>query len=514
MNNSASSIKLNQLISKINIPASGSSKKAQKAKNLILPDLEIILATIGLLIVLFSFISFLLWEVYTNRELVQQVKNSSNLNNSFVDANFALIEEDAFGHKYLYEPNPVTKAEYNQASTKFVAILGAARTTGDTYERILVDKILAVHESYLSSADQLFALVEANPKVARSEIDQNHEITDAINSNLKGLVNQAVQDHKIKSNNSLSNLETTQSFILVTSPIALILALGLIFFFLYLMNNYKQRINKNKLVNQMLLQVNQTITSALEKEKELNDLKSRFISTASHEFRTPLTGILASTELLENYSQKFTEKKKTEIYARMKTAITYMTRLIEDMLLIGQADTCGIKFNPVMLDLTQFCITLVEEVQSFADSKHSINFISPLPHIAEAFDEKLLRNIFVNLLSNAVKYSPHGGTVYFELNKQAGQAVIQIRDQGIGIPQEDQSRLFENFHRGKNVSTIPGTGLGLSIVKKAVEAHGGQIDFVSEVDVGTTFTVKIPLEAGGAAFIENIASKELLEMCI
>lgn len=243
--------------------------------------------------------------------------------------------------------------------------------------------------------------------------------------------------------------------------------------------------------------------SALEKEKELSDLKSRFIAMTSHEFRTPLTGILSSTELIETYGQKMSEQKKTEVFARIKRAITNMTRLLDDVLVISKSHESKLEFKPVMLDLTQFCNEIAEEMQLCTGSKNPINFVSSFPNIVGKLDENLLRLILTNLLSNAVKYSPKGSRVDFELNNQAGEAVIQIKDQGIGIPLEDQSRLFENFYRAGNVNTIPGTGLGLSIVKQVVDLHGGQIAFSSEVGVGTAFWVKIPLLVASRDFMGN-----------
>jgi signal transduction histidine kinase len=143
--------------------------------------------------------------------------------------------------------------------------------------------------------------------------------------------------------------------------------------------------------------------------------------------------------------------------------------------------------------LEQFCRQLVEELQISTGEKHEIVFRSKGEFSEAVLDESLLRHIFTNLLSNAIKYSPAGGTVRFELIHQDETAIFQIQDEGIGIPPEDQKRLFQPFDRAKNVGKIPGTGLGLAIVKKCVEAHGGQISVTSEVGVGTTFTVMLPL---------------------
>jgi PAS domain S-box-containing protein len=247
-------------------------------------------------------------------------------------------------------------------------------------------------------------------------------------------------------------------------------------------------------------QVEAEIRDALAKEKELGDLKSSFVTMASHEFRTPLTTILSSAELLEIYSFKWDQEKKIKHFQRIQAAVKQMIHLLNDVLLIGKAEAGKLECNPAPLDLFQFCCDLVEEMQITTKS-HNIAFVSNMHslHInpddcSKAYlDEKLLRHILSNLLSNAIKYSPQGGSVNFELIYQQGEAIFHITDQGIGIPVVDRDQLFNSFHRASNVGTISGTGLGLAIVKRSTDLHGGKIAVNSEVGVGTTFTVSLPL---------------------
>jgi PAS domain S-box-containing protein len=236
------------------------------------------------------------------------------------------------------------------------------------------------------------------------------------------------------------------------------------------------------------------IRKALKEEKELNELKSRFVSMTSHEFRTPLTTILGSAELIEHYGHRWSEEKKLNHLHRIQTHVKHLTRLLEDVLLIGKSDAGRLEFNPAPLDLEKFCLNLVEELQLNASDRHTLDFVNNAPHTQACMDEKLLRHIFSNLLSNAIKYSPEGGTIHFKFTCQDGDVIFQIRDEGIGIPLDDQKRLFESFHRATNVGKIHGTGLGLSIVKRAVDLHGGKIKVNSEVGMGTTFTVTLPLK--------------------
>ncbi len=234
------------------------------------------------------------------------------------------------------------------------------------------------------------------------------------------------------------------------------------------------------------------LRKTLEKERELSEFQSRIITTLSHEYRTPLTTIQSSAELLENYSYKWTEEKKLTHLHRIQTSTKHMTNLVSDALLIGKAEANKLEFNPVPLDVEQFCRELLEEMDPDGMSQTSITFSSQSDSNDAYLDEKLLRQILTNLLSNAIKYSPQGGIVQFDLECRDGVVRFSIQDEGIGIPAADQNRLFESFHRASNVGTLPGTGLGLSIVKKCVDLHGGQIAVESAVDVGTTFTVTLP----------------------
>mgnify|MGYP002778465985 CR=1 FL=1 len=234
------------------------------------------------------------------------------------------------------------------------------------------------------------------------------------------------------------------------------------------------------------------IRQALAREKELNELKSRFVTMASHEFRTPLTTILSSAELLEDYSSKWTEEKKRHHFQRVITAVKHMTGLLDDVLLIGKADAGKLEFNPSSIDLIEFCRELVEGMQ-ITTTAHRIILRTQGDGANACMDEKLLRQVLGNLLSNAIKYSPNGGSIYFDLACQTGVAIFRVQDEGIGIPTSDRDRLFHSFHRASNVGNISGTGLGLAIVKKSVDAHGGRIYVKSEVGVGTIFMVKMPL---------------------
>ncbi len=237
------------------------------------------------------------------------------------------------------------------------------------------------------------------------------------------------------------------------------------------------------------------IRLALEREQELSSLKTRFFSMASHEFRTPLSTALAATQLLENSQVTWenTEKRLRNLH-RIQDSVRNMVQLLDDILTINRAETGKLAFNPQPLNLELYCRHFVDEMQLNAGSQNPISFRTEGKSISVCLDEKLLRSILANLLSNAIKYSPQGGKVDLSLKFRSTSIAIEVKDCGIGIPQLDLDRLFEPFHRGKNVRTIPGTGLGLVVVKKCVDLHQGRIDLISAVGIGTTCLVTLPFD--------------------
>jgi signal transduction histidine kinase len=231
---------------------------------------------------------------------------------------------------------------------------------------------------------------------------------------------------------------------------------------------------------------------ALAAERELSELRSRFVSMVSHEFRTPLGVIMSAAENLEAYFERLQPEQRQQQLQHVIQATGQMARVMENVLLLGRAEAGKMEFKPGVLDLAGFCGGIADQVYSSTERKCPIHFAAgPLPP-AEG-DEGLLRHILNNLLTNAVKYSKPGAPVEFGVGRENGEAVFRVRDSGIGIPASDQSQLFNAFHRASNASQVPGTGLGLVIVKRCVEMHEGRIACESAEGQGTTFTVWLPL---------------------
>ncbi|MDJ0686938.1 MAG: hybrid sensor histidine kinase/response regulator [Xenococcaceae cyanobacterium MO_188.B32] len=230
------------------------------------------------------------------------------------------------------------------------------------------------------------------------------------------------------------------------------------------------------------------------KAKEINQLQSTLVSMFSHDFRNPLTTVLSCAELLQNKSDLLTEEKKTALFRMIRLASKNMAQLLDEVLLVGRADLGTLECQLAKLDLKSFCAEIVEELQFNAHKKQiEIVFICRGELSEGSWDRNLLRHILGNLLANAIKYSPEGNRVQFILVGEETQVIFRIRDWGIGIPVEDRQHLFEPFHRASNVGRIPGTGLGLAIVQSCVKTCQGQIEINSEVGVGTTVTVTLPL---------------------
>lgn len=231
------------------------------------------------------------------------------------------------------------------------------------------------------------------------------------------------------------------------------------------------------------------LSLALEREKELNELKSRFVSMASHEFRTPLATILSSVTLVEKYSAQGEQERQSRHVNRIKEAIGHLTELLNDVLSLSKLEEGKVPLSPEEFDLSQFTEQTIGEMRQLATGEQQIHY-SHGGRCQVKMDKKILRNILFNLVSNALKFSSKPVDVRSEVNNS--HITLSVSDRGIGISEEDQKHLFERFFRGQNATNVQGTGLGLNIVGKYVEMLGGSIGFKSKLEEGTTFIVELP----------------------
>lgn len=234
------------------------------------------------------------------------------------------------------------------------------------------------------------------------------------------------------------------------------------------------------------------LTEALEKEKELSELKTRFVSTVSHEFRTPLATVLSSASLLAKYTKTEEQDKRDRHVLRIKDAVKHLNTMLEDLLSLNKLEEGLIATRHDMINCSQFMNDFVADMKELLQPGQHIIYNHTGAN--EAFtDKNLCKNILLNLVSNAIKFSPQGSAIEININNKGSELVLSVKDHGIGISHEDQQHLFERFFRARNAQNIQGTGLGLHIVTKYLELLNGKIELQSAENEGTTFTVTIPL---------------------
>ncbi|MGE7774034.1 sensor histidine kinase [Chitinophaga sp. NPDC101104] len=233
------------------------------------------------------------------------------------------------------------------------------------------------------------------------------------------------------------------------------------------------------------------LKEALEKEKELNEIKSRFVSMASHEFRTPLSAILSSAALIAKYPNTDDQPRREKHVGKIRESVIHLNELLEDTLSLGRIEEGKVHVHPEKISLSAFAQETADEVQGLLkpgqmlqpDVQANLEVIS---------DKRLLKHIFVNLLTNAIKFSPAGTAIGWKLREENGRILAEVADQGMGIPEEDKAYLFSSFFRARNVTNIQGTGLGLHIVKRYVDMLHGEIGVESELNRGTTISINFP----------------------
>jgi PAS domain S-box-containing protein len=242
---------------------------------------------------------------------------------------------------------------------------------------------------------------------------------------------------------------------------------------------------------QRLEQSQGELSAALDKERQLNEIKSRFVSMASHEFRTPLSTVLSSASLISRYTNTEDQARRDRHIEKIKSSVKHLNDLLEDFLSLGKLDEGKVGAVLQEFNLEEVVSETVEEMKGLTKKDQQIFYEHKGEPIINS-DKKLIKNILINLISNAIKFSDENSAIYVNSSIQGGAATIILRDEGIGIAEEDRAHLFTSFFRGKNVLNIQGTGLGLHIVKRYVDLLDGSVDLQSELGKGTTITITLP----------------------
>jgi len=234
------------------------------------------------------------------------------------------------------------------------------------------------------------------------------------------------------------------------------------------------------------------LSEALDKEKMLNEIKGRFVSMASHEFRTPLSTVLSSASLLSRYTAEGEQDKRNRHIEKIKNSVKHLNDILEDFLSLGKLDEGKVITLADSFDIYEFITDITEEMRGFVKNNQQIVYDHEGP-LQVYTDRKLLKNILINLIGNAIKFSTDGSTVWIHSACNDQMAVISIKDEGIGISSDDQEHLFSSFFRAANATNIQGTGLGLHIVKRYIDLLNGDVALTSELNKGTNITITIPI---------------------
>lgn len=271
--------------------------------------------------------------------------------------------------------------------------------------------------------------------------------------------------------------------------------------YILVINDISQRKSLEKKVKDQI-KTNEQIGEELEKVQELSELKSRFVTMASHEFRTPLAGVLSSINLAQRYLDaeeaggvKLTHKSKIEKhFGKIRESISNLTQILNEFLSLGKLEEGKVQCHWEKVELSKLVVDVTGDLQKLCKEGQQIHSFIDLKKKTYYLDQNMIRNILNNLLSNAIKYSNPNCEIELTLNDSDDTIFLKVKDEGQGIPEEDQAKLFGRFFRAKNVTNIQGTGLGLNLVKRYVEMMGGTISFKSELNKGSTFTVLIPIK--------------------
>lgn len=242
-----------------------------------------------------------------------------------------------------------------------------------------------------------------------------------------------------------------------------------------------------------LQEAKEEVSLSLEKEKELGQLKSRFVSMASHEFRTPLSAVQLSASLIEKYAQPFDNENIRKHVSKIKNAVGNLTAILNDFLSLEKLEAGKVEPSFINFDLVKLSEEITEEMQLVAKQNQNIIYQHTGTASAVNLDPNLLKNCIINLIANAIKYSGENTFIEFNTEINDRDCIVTIKDNGIGIPDADQKHLFEAFFRAHNTGNIPGTGLGLNIVARYVSLMNGKVDFNSQLNKGTLFTITFSL---------------------
>ncbi|MBD2080213.1 ATP-binding protein [Leptolyngbya sp. FACHB-17] len=438
-------------------------------------------AGLGLAFLLMGAVSFVSYQNATQlMESSQQVRQTNTVLQSLTDISATLTEAESGQWRYILFQTREDLERYQAAvkalNTEVFRLQTALDSTPeqqqhvDALKTLITQRITLLQQAVNGQTNQ-----RTTPQnLLSAQFKENQDAIRRVINELRTTEEELLQTQMQRSQ---SNLQVRM----------LIEVLGTVLTFMVLLGVYallyQQMIKRHRA---------EALQQKLAQQKELSEMKLQFFSMVSHEFRTPLSLIVGSAQLLAESLKPMLDPIKLKNLNRIHTAAKGMTQVLGDMLTLARADAGRLEFHPAWVEMQTFCLNLIEDSQLFSETRRSIKFIQQCNLTHAWVDEKLLYSILSNLLSNAIKYSPPDSTIYFMFRDQPDSLIFEIKDEGIGIEIEDQHKLYDPFSRGGNARGILGTGLGLAIVKKCLDLHQGQIDVKSTLGCGSTFTVQIP----------------------
>jgi signal transduction histidine kinase len=412
----------------------------------------------------------------------RQAQQTNEILDALTDISALLADAESRQWNYILFNDPDELARYQTTVARLQIVLEQLRQPlGDTeiqqqrlseLDALIQERLRLFAEAIVVYSDEGRFPAATDPLLtrARSNLIQIRQITTELEEKEEDLI-----ADKIASVSASSRLR------MLIEPVGTLLTFSIllgVFGLLYRQLQQRQRA--------------EAAQKALAQEKELGELKLQLFSMVSHEFRTPLSLIMGSSQLMETSLKDIVEPSHLKSVYRIQSAAKVMTQLLNDILMISRADAGALEFNPKSIEIQTFCLNLIEEFQVSHACQQTLTFEQKGDRTHAIVDEKLLYSILSNLLSNAAKFSPPDSIIRITMNSQAEALTFQIQDQGIGIAEADISYFYEPFIRGKNVAGIKGTGLGLAVVQRCVALHQGTIHLKRQTDCGTTFIVTIP----------------------
>jgi signal transduction histidine kinase len=412
----------------------------------------------------------------------RQAQQTNEILDALTDISALLADAESRQWNYILFNDPQELIRYQITVTRLQALLEQLRQPlGDSQiQQRRLRELDSLIQEQLQLFDQAIAMygdgqpfpTSTDPLLTRtrSNLNQIRYITTELEEEEESLI-----ADKVAAVSASSRLR------MLIEPVGTLLTFSILLGVFGLLYRQLQQRQRAEAAQQLLVQ-----------EKELSELKLQLFSMVSHEFRTPLSLIMGSSQLLETSLKDKVEPSRLKSVYRIQSAAKVMTQLLNDILMISRADAGALEFNPKSIEIQTFCLNLIEDFQVSSVCQQTLVFTQQGDRTHAIVDEKLLYSILSNLLSNAAKFSPPDSIIRITLNSQTEALIFQIQDQGVGILESDLPHLCEPFNRGKNVMGIKGTGLGLAVVQRCVALHQGSLTLSSHDSGDTTVTVTIP----------------------